>query len=90
MGTTHRGSKELADLEAFMARIINRVLHIDSNNALLRALGIDIPELDISRASFLKQMRKFDFEVKTFQEAYGMLGIVVGPANQKVVLRICM
>lgn len=57
---------------------------MDSNAVLLRALGLDSPELELSRESFITQWRTFGFQVKTFQEAFGISGVNAGPLNRKV------
>ncbi|KAK4222774.1 hypothetical protein QBC38DRAFT_518369 [Podospora fimiseda] len=46
---------------------------------------MDRPELDLGRDSFTELWEEYRFGVKTFQEAYGIRGINVGPLNDKVV-----
>lgn len=84
LGTPHRGSQDLASLGDIVRSVAGTTLRIDSNAVLLRALGADSPELELSRESFFTQWRTFGFKVKTFQEAFPMTGINVGPMNQKV------
>ncbi|KAK4217740.1 nacht and ankyrin domain protein [Rhypophila decipiens] len=42
-------------------------------------------ELELGREAFLVLWRTYDFRVKTFEEAYGMTGVNLGPLNEKVV-----
>ena len=85
LGTPHRGSPGMADLGETVRSIASTILRVDSNAALLRALGTDSPELELGRESFTVLWRKHGFRVKTFQEARGISGANVGPLNSKVV-----
>ncbi|KAK3380892.1 hypothetical protein B0H63DRAFT_474541 [Podospora didyma] len=85
LGTPHRGSPEMASLGEVVRRIISFVLRVDSNPSLLRALGADSPELELGRESFVTLWRKYNFRVKTFQEAWGVTGVNVGSLNSKIV-----
>ncbi|KAI0542622.1 hypothetical protein GGR58DRAFT_510267 [Xylaria digitata] len=85
LGTPHRGNYELASLADTIRRVTSIVARVDSNHAILRSLGIDSPELGLGRESFLVLWRRYNFQVKTFQEAHGLSGINIGPANEKVV-----
>ncbi|OTA96857.1 hypothetical protein M434DRAFT_43159, partial [Hypoxylon sp. CO27-5] len=76
LGTPHRGSSEFASLGDVMRRVAGTLLRVDSNGNIIRALGVDSPELELSRESFNRQWRLFDFQVKTFQESSPMTGIV--------------
>lgn len=71
----------LGDAVRSMASVI---LRVDTNDRLLRALGIDSPELELGRESFVTVWRKYDFRVKTFREAWGIRGLNIGPMNDKV------
>lgn len=84
LGTPHRGSPDLANLGEMARSIASVLLMMDSNSTLLRALGFDSPELELSRESFITQWRTFGFQVKTFQEAIGISGLHAGPLNKKV------
>jgi hypothetical protein len=57
---------------------------MDSNKAVIRALGLDSPELELSRESFLQQWRTYGFRVKTFQESQGFSGLRLGILSEKV------
>jgi hypothetical protein len=57
---------------------------MDSNKAVIRALGLDSPELELSRESFLQQWRTYGFRVKTFQESRGFSGLRLGILSEKV------
>ncbi|RYC56098.1 hypothetical protein CHU98_g10111 [Xylaria longipes] len=84
MGTPHRGSPGLASLGEAVRRVASVIGRVDSNSTLLRSLGTDSPELELGRESFLVLWRTYDFRVKTFQEAHGISGVNVGPANEKL------
>jgi hypothetical protein len=86
MGTPHRGSPKLAGLGETVRSIACTLTRIDSNSTLLRALSADSPELELSRESFLTLWRTYNFRVKTFQEAFGVSGVNLGPLNEKVAL----
>jgi len=86
LGTPHRGSPDLASLGDIVRRVAGATLRIDSNAVLLRSLGVDSPELELGRESFYSQWRTFGFKVKTFQEAFPISGVNVGPLNSKVSL----
>ncbi|OCK95793.1 uncharacterized protein K441DRAFT_555462, partial [Cenococcum geophilum 1.58] len=79
LGTPHRGSAEFAALGDMMRRIGSVVLRLDSNATILRALGSDSPELELCRESFIAQWSRYNFHVKTFQEALGVTALNVVP-----------
>lgn len=85
MGTPHRGSPGLANLGEVVRRTASTVLRVDSNATILRTLGCDSPELELCRESFAAQWRRFDFRVKTFQEALAIGGVGIGRYSDKVV-----
>ncbi|KAF2969297.1 hypothetical protein GQX73_g4287 [Xylaria multiplex] len=85
LGTPHRGSPDLASLADAVRRVASVIARIDSNSPILRSLSNDSPELELGRESFIELWRTYKFRVKTFQEAYGLTGINIGPANEKVV-----
>lgn len=87
LGTPHRGSAEFAKLGDTMRKVAGTLLRIDSNSSIVRALGVDSPELELSRESFLQQWRTRKFQVKTFQESLPMTGVSVGLLNEKVIPR---
>ena len=84
LGTPHRGSAEFAGLGELPRSVASAVIRVDSNATVIRALGIDSPELELSRESFLQQWRTYGFQVKTFQESQGLAGIRIGILNDKV------
>jgi hypothetical protein len=84
MGTPHRGSPGYAGLGELARKVASTVLRVDSNVSILRALGLDSPELELSRGSFLQQWRLYNFQVKTFQESSGPNGMNLGGFNEKV------
>ncbi|KAJ8111701.1 hypothetical protein OPT61_g5766 [Boeremia exigua] len=85
MGTPHRGSPGLANLGEIVRRTASTVLRVDSNAAVLRTLGCDSPELELCRESFTAQWRRYNFRVKTIQEALPIGGVGIGRFADKVV-----
>ncbi|KAK6088470.1 ankyrin repeat-containing protein [Seiridium cupressi] len=85
LGTPHRGSAEFAKVGELARKIAAAVLRVDSNSTIIRALGIDSPELELSRESFLQQWRQYGFQVKTFQESRPMTGVNMSVLNDKIV-----
>ncbi|KAH7024821.1 uncharacterized protein B0I36DRAFT_387275 [Microdochium trichocladiopsis] len=85
LGTPHRGSPQLANLGETVRLLGSAILRVDSNSKLLRALGTDSPELELSREAFITLWRKYDFRVKTFQEALAWKGLHISVLGQKVV-----
>jgi hypothetical protein len=83
LGTPHRGS-DFAGLGDVARQVASTLLRMDSNGAVIRALGLDSPELELSRESFLQQWRRYCFRVKTFQESQGFSGVRIGSLNEKV------
>ncbi|KXJ93659.1 hypothetical protein Micbo1qcDRAFT_172568 [Microdochium bolleyi] len=88
MGTPHRGSPQLANLGETVRLLGSAILRVESNSKLLRALGTDSPELELSREAFITLWRKYDFRVKTFQEAFAWKGLHISVLGQKVVPEI--
>jgi predicted ATPase len=84
MGTPHRGSPGLASLGDVVRQAASSIARVDSNSTLLRSLGVDSPELELGRESFLVLWRKYNFRVKTFQEAYSIAGINIPMLGDKV------
>ncbi|KAK4661288.1 uncharacterized protein QC763_703660 [Podospora pseudopauciseta] len=83
LGTPHRGSHEFARLGDMVRKVASTILRVDSNETIIRALGLDSPELELSRESFL-QWRTYGFLVKTFQESQALSGAPLGLLNGKV------
>ena len=84
LGTPHRGSPGFARLGDLAGHMVSTLFRMDTNEALIRSLGLDSPELELSRESFLQQWRTCGFRVKTFQESLGFSGVRVGPLSEKV------
>ena len=84
LGTPHRGSPGFAGLGEIAWHVVSTLLKIDSNKAVIRALGLDSPELELSRESFLQQWRTYGFRVKTFQESQGFSAVRLGILGEKV------
>jgi hypothetical protein len=78
IGTPHCGADGMS-LEDVVQRAASLILQVDINALLLRPLGLDGPELELSRESFTGQWRIYDFRVKTFQEVFSMFS-----SNEKV------
>ncbi|KAI1619596.1 hypothetical protein EDD37DRAFT_200318 [Exophiala viscosa] len=85
LGTPHGGSASFATVGDVIRRIASTILRMDTNPAILRALGLHSPELELGRESFIALWRLYDFNVKTFQEALPLTGVNVGLLNEKVV-----
>lgn len=75
LGTPHRGSPGFASLAEVVRNFASTILRFDSNETIIRALGIDAPELELLRESFASQCSRLQFTVKTFQEARPLSGI---------------
>ena len=84
LGTPHRGSPGFADLGQTIRAIASGLLRVDSNDTILRALGVDSPELEIGLEEFNPLWNKYKFQVKTFQEALPLAGVKIGPLNDLV------
>ena len=74
----------MADIGESVRKVASLILRVGTNSTLLRALGTDSPELELGRESFLVLWRTYNFRVKTFQEAFGISGVNIGPLNEKV------
>ncbi|KAK4649956.1 hypothetical protein QC762_703660 [Podospora pseudocomata] len=66
-------------------KVASTILRVDSNETIIRALGLDSPEQELSRESFLQQWRTYGFLVKTFQESQAFSGANLGLLNGKIV-----
>ncbi|KAI1448548.1 hypothetical protein F5Y02DRAFT_373872 [Annulohypoxylon stygium] len=85
LGTPHRGSPGFASIAEVVRNFGSTIFRFDSNEIMIRALGIDAPELELSRESFISQWSRLQFTVKTFQEALPISGVGIGHLNKKVV-----
>jgi hypothetical protein len=83
LGTPHRGSKELASVGE-MARKVASAVMMDTNSAMLDALGLKNSELERCQDSFSRLWLSHKFQVKTFQEGFPMTGVKIGLLNEKV------
>lgn len=83
LGTPHRGSADLANLADIVRKMVGFCL-FNTNPVLLRTLGVDSPELELGRESFMKQWRLQNFAGKTFQEALPATSVKLGPLGEKV------
>jgi protein SERAC1 len=83
LGTPHRGSQDLAEI-GDVARKLASVLMMDTNPAMIDALGLKTSDLERCQESFSMLWRKQEFRVKTFQEARGLTAINLGILNEKV------
>jgi hypothetical protein len=64
--------------------VAQSVMRMDTNAKVIRALGLDSPELELCRETFISQWNHFDFQVKTFQEARPLTGVKAGVFGEKV------
>lgn len=67
-----------------IARKIVSAVMMDTNSAMLDALGLKTSDLERCQESFSRVWNACDFRVKTFQEALPLTGIKVGLMNEKV------
>lgn len=86
LGTPHCGGANFANVGDIVRRVASAVLRMDTNPTILRALGVDSPELEVGRESFLTLWRRYDFHVKTFQEALPVTGVNMWLLNEKVMI----
>jgi hypothetical protein len=73
LGTPHRGSN-FATLGNTIRQIVTAV-GFDTNEKNIKALQFDSFELELSREEFAKQWRQGSFQVRTFQESRGIVGV---------------
>lgn len=83
LGTPHRGS-QWAKLGDTASRIL-KSSGMDTNSALLDALGLKTSDLQRSQDSFSAVWNTYALRVKTFQEGQGLKGTSLGGLNNKVV-----
>lgn len=88
LGTPHRGSKDLAGVGE-MARKVASAILMDTNSAMLDALGLKNSDLERCQDSFSRLWTLHGFQIKTFQEGFPVTGVKFGLLNEKVrILRI--
>jgi hypothetical protein len=87
-GTPHRGSRDWASFGDGVAGIASRLVGVDVNRQVIRALLPTSSELDDCRESFTTQWvkRGDKLTVRTFQESKGVTGVRWGGFNQLVLL----
>ncbi|KAL9620132.1 MAG: hypothetical protein Q9160_005338 [Pyrenula sp. 1 TL-2023] len=81
--TPHRGGPGFASIGEVARRTASAVL-MDTNPALLDALGLQTTDIQRCQESFNRIWRKYGFEVKTFREGRGLTRFNLGFANEKV------
>ncbi|KAH8589753.1 hypothetical protein B0O99DRAFT_475591, partial [Bisporella sp. PMI_857] len=84
LGTPHRGSKDLASVGEMARKVASAVL-MDTNSAMLDALGLKNSELERCQDSFSRLWLSHKFQVKTFQEGFPVTGVKIGLLNEKIV-----
>ncbi|KAF7556550.1 hypothetical protein G7Z17_g1289 [Cylindrodendrum hubeiense] len=84
LGTPHRGSPDLSALGAW-ARSVLSAFRFQTTSRILDILGLKTTDLERSQESFSGLWFKYNFRVKTFQEAFGLRGINLGVLGNKVV-----
>lgn len=82
--TPHKGSPGLASIGEVARKAASAVL-MDTNPALLDALGLQTTDIQRCQESFNRIWRKYDFQVKTFSEGRGLTRFNLGFANEKVI-----
>jgi hypothetical protein len=83
MGTPHRGSEDMA-ATGEKGRMIASALLVDSSSSVLDSLGLENADLERCHDKFTQLWEKYEFRVKTFQEGQALLGVKLGPLNEKV------
>lgn len=83
MGTPHRGSKEMAGVGEIARRVASAFM-IDTNSAMLDALGLKNSDLERNQDSFTRIWQDVGFEIKTFQEGMPFAGVNFAFLNEKV------
>jgi protein SERAC1 len=83
LGTPHRGSKDMAGVGE-MARKVAGTIMMDTNSAILDALGLHNSDLERCQDSFSRLWLSYKFRVKTFQEGFGITGVNISLLKEKV------
>ncbi|KAK4208230.1 hypothetical protein QBC37DRAFT_379273 [Rhypophila decipiens] len=84
LGTPHRGSPEFAAAGDWARTFVN-FFGVETNPAMLHALGLKTTDLERAQESFSGLWLKHGFRVKTFQEGLGLTGLSIGALGSKVV-----
>ncbi|KAF2496698.1 hypothetical protein BU16DRAFT_560021 [Lophium mytilinum] len=85
MGTPHRGGNSEHVSLGEIARKAASAVGIDTNPALLDALGLKTADLERLQNSFSRLWKSYNFRVKTFRESTGFSKVNIRSANDKVV-----
>ena len=83
LGTPYRGSKDMASVAEVVRKAASWLL-IDTSSTALDALGLKTSDLERCQDAFSRLWRAHDFQVKTFQEGYGLTSFNVGVLFEKV------
>ncbi|KAH7143263.1 hypothetical protein DER46DRAFT_640218 [Fusarium sp. MPI-SDFR-AT-0072] len=84
LGTPHRGSPELSAIGEW-ARSMLSSLRFQTTSTILDSLGLKTTDLERAHEAFCRLWHQYDFQVKTFQESFGLAGIDLGVLGNKVV-----
>ncbi|EWG53231.1 hypothetical protein FVEG_11705 [Fusarium verticillioides 7600] len=84
LGTPHRGSPELSAIGEW-ARSMLSSLKFQTTSTILDTLGLKTTDLERAHEAFCRLWYQYDFQVKTFQESFGLTGIDLGVLGNKVV-----
>ncbi|CZR41650.1 uncharacterized protein FPRO_11239 [Fusarium proliferatum ET1] len=84
LGTPHRGSPELSAIGEW-ARSMLSSLKFQTTSTILDSLGLKTTDLERAHEAFCRLWHQYDFQVKTFQESFGLTGIDLGVLGNKVV-----
>ena len=84
LGTPHRGSQGVAALGEVVRSLVSS-FGMETTPVILDALGLKTTDLLRAQEDFSTLWQKYDFRVKTFQEAFGLTGINLGVLGNKVV-----
>ncbi|KAJ9416909.1 RGT2-sensor of high external glucose concentration [Fusarium oxysporum] len=80
----HRGSPELSAIGEW-ARSMLSSLKFQTTSTILDTLGLKTTDLERAHEAFCRLWHQYDFQVKTFQESFGLTGIDLGVLGNKVV-----
>ena len=84
LGTPHRGSQDKAKAGDVVRKLLSGVLRMDTSPLLLNTLGLKNADLERIQEGFSTVWNKYDFQVKTFQEGLGLIGVNIGKLNETV------
>ncbi|KAM5509938.1 hypothetical protein FOXYSP1_12904 [Fusarium oxysporum f. sp. phaseoli] len=84
LATPHRGSPELSAIGEWARSMLSN-LKFQTTSAILDTLGLKTTDLERAHEAFCRLWHQYDFQVKTFQESFGLTGIDLGVLGNKVV-----